>query len=195
MDQQAAKAFILAELHVGLPGLRTYHSLEHTLDVYASTITIAEQEGVTGEDLDLLKTAALFHDAGFLVLPDDHESGGCQLANEHLPRFGYTVEQVARICSMIMATKIPQKAHDRLSEVLCDADLDYLGRDDFFMVGDRLYEEMRTYGTLTTRQEWNQLQEKFISNHSYYTATSRALREPKKQEHLQWVRQWLRDNS
>lgn len=194
MDQQAAKAFILAELHVGLPGLRTYHSLEHTLDVYATTITMAEEEGINGEDFILLKTAALFHDAGFLVSPGEHEAGGCQLARQHLPRFGYSEEQVGKVCAMIMSTKIPQRAHDHLSEILCDADLDYLGRDDFFVVGDRLYEEMRTYGSLSTRKEWNQLQEKFISNHAYYTATSRAIREPKKQQHLEWVRKWLADN-
>jgi len=194
MDQQAAKAFILSEMHVGLSGLRTYHSLEHTLDVYASTITIAEEEGIAGEDLVLLKTAALYHDSGFLVDPENHEAGGCHLAREHLPGFGYDEEQVEKICAMIMATKIPQQAQDRLSEVLCDADLDYLGREDFFLVGDRLYQEMKAHGGLATRREWNLLQEEFISKHSYYTATSRALREPKKQEHLAWIRQWLRDN-
>ena len=95
---------------------------------------------------------------------------------------------------MIMATKIPQQAHDRLSEVLCDADLDYLGREDFFLVGERLYQEMKAHGGLSNRREWNLLQEEFISKHSFFTETSRALREPKKQEHLEWVRQWLRDN-
>lgn len=194
MDQQAAKAFILSELHAGLPGLRTYHSLEHTLDVYATTITMAEEEGITGDDLVLLKTAALFHDSGFLVSPAEHETGGCRLSRQHLPRFGYSPGHVEQVCAMIMATKIPQRADDHLSEILCDADLDYLGRDDFFLVGDRLYQEMRTYGNLSSRREWNLLQEKFISNHAYFTATSRALREPRKQEHLRWVRQWLADN-
>ncbi|MCB0757197.1 MAG: HD domain-containing protein [Flavobacteriales bacterium] len=181
-------------MHAGLPRLCTYHSLEHTLDVYASVITIAEEEGIAGEDLELLKTAALYHDSGFLVDPENHEAGGCRMAREHLPRFGYDEVQVERICAMIMATKIPQQAHDRLSEVLCDADLDYLGREDFFLVGERLYQEMKAHGGLSNRREWNLLQEEFISKHSFFTETSRALREPKKQEHLEWVRQWLRDN-
>lgn len=194
MDHQAARAFILAELHAGLPRWRTYHSLEHTLDVYASAITIAEEEGIKGDDLVLLKTAALYHDSGFLLDPSDHEAASCRLVQQHLPRFGYTADHVDRICNMILSTKVPQRAMDPLSGVLCDADLDYLGREDFFMVGDRLYHEMRTTGALHNRWEWNRLQEGFLSAHTYYTRSSRLHREPKKQKHLAWIRQWLIDN-
>lgn len=194
MDHQAAKGFILAELRAGLPMERSYHSFEHTLDVYASTITIAEEEGVVGEPLELLKTAALYHDSGFLNEPENHEHGGCRMVLDNLPRFGYDARQIKEICDMIMATKIPQGPKNRLSEILCDADLDYLGRRDFFFVGDLLFKEMKVHGALSTRREWNLLQEDFISKHSYFTGTSRALREPMKQEHLEWVRQWLRDN-
>lgn len=194
MDHQAAKAFILSELRAGLPMERSYHSFEHTLDVYASTITIAEEERVVGEQLELLKTAALYHDSGFLNEPENHEHGGCMLVKQNLPGFGYDAKQIKEVCAMIMATKIPQGPKSRLSEILCDADLDYLGRRDFFFVGDLLYKEMRVHGALSTRREWNLLQESFISKHSYFTETSRALREPTKQEHLEWVRQWLRDN-
>lgn len=194
MDPQAARAFILAKLRDGLPVDRSYHSFEHTLDVYASTVTIAEEEGVAGEDLDLLKTAALYHDSGFLSQPENHEEGGCLEVREHLPRFGYAKDQVEQICEMIMATKIPQHPRNKLSEILCDADLDYLGRSDFFSIGDLLFKEMKAHGALTTRREWNLLQEEFISKHAYFTETSRKLRGPLKKEHLEWVRQWLREN-
>ncbi len=194
MDPQAARSFILEELRKGLPSGRSYHSFEHTLDVYASTITIAEAEGVSGEDMDLLKTAALFHDSGFLHEPDNHEQGSCRMAREHLPRFGYSEEQVERVCDMIMATKIPQNPKDKLGEILCDADLDYLGRPDFFPIGDLLYLEMKAHGTMGSRREWNELQERFISKHVYFTETSRELRGPVKRKHLEWVRRWLKEN-
>lgn len=194
MDHQTAKAFILEELRAGLPSERSYHSFEHTLDVYASTITIAEEEGVVGEPLELLKTAALYHDSGFLNEPENHEHGGCRMVRDNLPRFGYGARQIEEICAMIIATKIPQKPVGHLSEILCDADLDYLGRRDFFFVGDLLFKEMKVHGALSTRREWNLIQEDFISKHAYFTGASRTLREPTKQEHLKWVRQWLRDN-
>ncbi|HRN36005.1 MAG TPA: HD domain-containing protein, partial [Flavobacteriales bacterium] len=191
MDHQGAQRFILTELHAGLPDFRTYHSLEHTLDVHDSAVRLAEQEGISGDELVLLKTAALFHDAGFMVMPHKHEQGSCLLAREHLPRFGYDAQAVERICHTIMCTVVPQVADDVLSKVLCDADLDYLGRDDFFTIGDRLYEELRAEGALASRREWNQRQEAFIAKHRYYTATSRLLREARKQQHLETIRQQL----
>jgi predicted metal-dependent HD superfamily phosphohydrolase len=194
MDPQAARAFILAELRHGLPAERSYHSLEHTLDVYASAITIAEEEGFTGESLDLIKTAALFHDSGFLVDPGNHEMASCGLARKHLPRFGYGKDQVECVCELIMATKIPQSPRDKMAEVLCDADLDYLGRPDFHTIGDKLYQEMRTFNGLQTRHDWNRLQEGFLAKHRYFTETSRKVRGPLKREHLAWVRKWLEEN-
>lgn len=191
MDQRAAKGYILARLRAGLSAARTYHSFEHTLDVYASAITIAEQEGITGEDLDLLKTAALFHDSGFLVQDEEHEEGSCAIARAELPRFGYTADQVERVCAMIKSTKLPQAPQDGLGRILCDADLDYLGRPDFFRIGHALFAEMRSQRLIATERQWNELQVRFLSDHRYFTATNRALREPVKQANLAAVRRWL----
>lgn len=194
MDPQAARAFILEKLRRELPATRTYHSLEHTLDVYASVVDIAEQEGVTGEGLDLLKIAALYHDAGFTVQDVDHEQAGCSIVRETLPRFGFTADQVERVCAMIMATRIPQAPYDELSRILCDADLDYLGRSDFERIGGTLFSELRHYGVLNTEREWNELQMRFLERHTYFTTTNIRLREPSKQDHLAVVRDWLRRN-
>jgi uncharacterized protein len=194
MDTQGAKAYILARLRKDLPAARTYHSLEHTLDVYASAISIAEQEGVTGEDLALLKIAALFHDSGFAVQDMDHEQASCDIVREVLPGFGFDQRQVERICGLIMATRIPQSPRDHLEQILCDADLDYLGRPDFKRIGDTLFAEMRAYGALSTEREWNELQVRFIEKHQYFTATNKREREARKQEHLAGVRKWLLDH-
>lgn len=191
MDTQAAKTYILAKLKSELHPDRTYHCLEHTLDVYASAIGIAEQEGITGEDLVLLKIAALYHDAGFTVRNTDHEEAGCMIIREVLPGFGFNTHQMELICEMIMATRIPQRPNTQLARVLCDADLDYLGRGDFHRIGSELFKEMRTYGVLSTEREWNELQERFLENHTYFTTTNKELREPAKQEHLRQVKAWL----
>jgi len=191
MDTQAAKAYVLKRLKEELPSQRTYHSLEHTLDVYASVIDIALQEGVEGEDLELLKIAALYHDCGFVVQDGSHEESGCAIVREQLPAFGFTSDQIERICDMILSTKIPQSPKDLLERILCDADLDYLGRSDFKLIGDALFAEMQAYGTLRTEYEWNTLQVHFLEQHRYCTATNIALREPVKQAHLARVKAWL----
>lgn len=184
MDQRAAEAHILAKLRDGLPAHRSYHCYEHTLDVYRTAITIAAAEGVSGEELDLLKTAALFHDSGFLIQDEEHELASCLIVREALPGFGYSTMQVDRICMMIMATKIPQEPTDELARILCDADLDYLGRPDFFRIGATLFSEFKHYGVLSTEREWNELQVRFLEKHRYFTKRSKLVREPVKRRHL-----------
>lgn len=194
MDSSGARAYILEQLRTRLPIERSYHSLEHTLDVYASAISIAEQEGVDGEGLVILKIAALYHDAGFLTQDTDHEEAGCRIVKEVLPGFGFNERQIELICDMIMSTRIPQSPRNKLARILCDADLDYLGRPDFQRIGATLFKEMRTYGVLSTEREWNQLQVRFIERHTYFTQTNKQLREPLKQAHLAEVRAWLHQN-
>ncbi|MCW5900209.1 MAG: HD domain-containing protein [Flavobacteriales bacterium] len=195
MDIQAAKAYILRRLKEELPKERTYHSLEHTLDVYASAIDIAAMEGVGGEDLVLLKIAALYHDSGFLLQDLEHEEAGCRIVQEHLPPMGFTDEQVVRIRSMIMATKVPQSPSNHVERILCDADLDYLGRNDFKRIAATLYEELMNYGAIKGELEWNELQVRFLENHKFHTATSIGSRETAKQAYLEELRRWLRQHA
>lgn len=194
MDPQAAKAYILAKLRHELPKTRAYHSLEHTLDVYASAIGIAEREGVNGEGLVLLKVAALYHDSGFTEQDVDHEVASCRIVRNSLPGFGFNNEQIDSICSMILSTSIPQSPKNHLDRILCDADLDYLGRNDFVPIGNNLFKEMRTYGVLSTEREWQELQLKFLDQHRYFTETNKQIREPVKMRHLDQVRLWLSRN-
>jgi uncharacterized protein len=86
-----------------------------------------------------------------------------------------------------MATKIPQTPQTTLEKILCDADLDYLGRDDFYSIGNKLFEEMKTRGFVESEREWNLIQKTFLESHRYHTGYSRSNREAKKQQHLQEI--------
>jgi predicted metal-dependent HD superfamily phosphohydrolase len=156
-----------------------------------AAIFIAQQEAVNNEGLTLLKTAAVFHDSGFLVGAGDHEKSSCEIAGQYLPEYGYTSRQIEKICGMIMATKLPQTPHNHLEEILADADLDYLGRDDFFTIGNQLYDELAMFGIITNEDDWNRLQIKFFESHHYFTPTSIRLRQQKKQEHLAIIKSKL----
>ncbi len=190
MDYRAAEAYILHRLQTELSKCLLYHGLEHTLDVLRAAEALCHSEAVRGRDLLLVKTAALFHDAGFVHdRHAGHEQEGCRIAQQALPHFGYTSADVEAICGMIMATRIPQTPHNLLEAILCDADLDYLGRDDFYRIGRNLYQELTAYGLLDGEVAWNRLQVSFLSAHRYHTRTNLALREPVKQLHLEELRQ------
>jgi len=188
MKYQAAKDFILGKLERELPAQLTYHGLHHTLDVLAITKELCFLEGVTAYDAVLLKTAALFHDSGFVISNLEHERKGCNIARQFLPQFGYSSSEIELVCGMIMATKIPQNPQTFLEEIICDADLDYLGRNDFYKIGATLFLELRAYDILQTEQEWNLIQVKFLENHNFFTDTNQQRRAPKKAEYLDELR-------
>ncbi len=195
MEFEKVRKFILAKLKKELPKSLSYHSIEHIKDVYRAAKKLAKLENVTGEDLTLLLTAALFHDSGFLWQPYEHEIISCDISRKYLPEYGYTPEQVERICGMIMATKIPQTPYNQLEELLCDADLDYLGRDDFFKIGNWLYKELCMYGILDNEDEWNRLQVRFLEKHSYFSASAIKLRKAKKDEYIALLKAGLKNDT
>jgi predicted metal-dependent HD superfamily phosphohydrolase len=188
MQYRAAKTFIINELKTKLSSNLTYHGIHHTLDVLAVTRALCVSERVERRDVLLLKTAALFHDSGFTRSTREHEQHGCDIARTYLPQFGYEKADIETICGMIMATKIPQSPKTRLETILCDADLDYLGREDFYPIGKTLFEELKYLGVLTSEQAWNRLQINFLTAHKFCTQTNLLLREPVKQLYLNELR-------
>ena len=188
MQFQKAKAFILDKLEKELPKELTYHTLAHVNDVCSAAENIASLERVDEYEMKLLLTGALFHDAGFISGPDCHEEESCRIAARYLPGYNYSPEEIDRVCGIIMATKIPQSPKNHLEEIICDADLDYLGRDDFFPISDGLRTEFTNAGLVNNENDWNKLQVKFFEHHHFFTKTAIELRKQKKEQHLAIVK-------
>lgn len=187
MELSQAKSYILKRLEKELHSNLSYHSLNHVLDVEEAALRLAQSEGISDYEKELLLTAVVFHDSGFIYQTKDHEERGCTIVREVLPDFNYNTEEIERICGMIMSTKIPQKPNNLLEEIICDADLDYLGREDFWEIGNHLYQELSVYGILSNEQEWNNLQLKFLNSHHYFTQSAIRLRQATKQAHLKKI--------
>ena len=76
---------ILDKLEKELPDYLFYHNVKHTVDVVTEVELIGWGEGCSDEEILLLKTAGLFHDAGHTIAYDNHEYYGTQIAREMLP--------------------------------------------------------------------------------------------------------------
>ena len=185
MNYHGAKAFILDKLEKELSSKLTYHGLHHTLDVLYITEDLCLNEKIDPYGSLLLKTAALFHDSGFTISNKNHEKLGCKIARKHLPTYGYSLGEIEKVCGMIMATKVPQQPQNYLEEIICDADLDYLGRDDFYDIGATLYEELKAYKVLETKEAWNKIQIDFLEAHTFFTDTNKRRRAKRKQQYLE----------
>jgi predicted metal-dependent HD superfamily phosphohydrolase len=131
MRFEEARNFLLAKLENELPADLNYHNIHHTSEVMAAAEELGGMENISGDDLIILKTAALFHDAGFLSSYEGHEEASCDLANSILPDFDYTATSIREICKLIRATQVPQKPLDKKAQILCDADLYYLGTNEY----------------------------------------------------------------
>ena len=184
MKFNEAKDFILKRLDKELLPNLFYHGLHHTKDVCQAADELAFAENVHGESLLLLRTAAAFHDSGFTREYLNNEPLAVSLAEQHLPQFGYTPAQIKTIGGIILSTCIPQRPTCHIEEIMCDADLDYLGRDDFFAISETLKEEWLAYAIVSSEEEFNIKQVKFFTQHAYFTRTAKERREAKKQEHL-----------
>lgn len=183
---------IYSMLEQNLPSIYFYHNLKHTIDVVAQVEVIGQAEQVNDEDMYILKTAALFHDAGFMRSYKNHEHASIEIAKEILPNEGYTSEQIARICRLIECTIISEEPRNLLEQIIRDADLDYLGRSDYECVSRELYNEFLEMKIVKKNEyEWLQGQIKFLQEHTYYTNYSRSNRNPEKVRHIQKIQEQI----
>lgn len=179
-------AFMKHCLQTKLPSYLVYHDWEHTAHVVEIAELIALAEKAIESDIMLIKTAALFHDAGYLNgINIGHEEQSILIAKEILLDYGYTSKEIDLITGMIKATKIPQLPKNKLECILADADLEYLGTTTFKSRGDKLLEELQYFHPELTRQEWNKIQIDFLQKHRYHTNYCILNRNPTKEIHLQ----------
>jgi len=188
MQYEQVFSFLIQKLETGLPSYLSYHNANHTISVIKAAEHLASTENVSDDELVLLQTAALFHDSGFLQHHQNHEEISCKLAKKYLPDFEYSSEQIEAVCNMIMATKLPQTPSDHLAELLCDADLYYLGAEQYHAYAEKLFPEFKKFGIVKTRMEWELMQVEFLSAHVYFTKTAISEREAQKQINLQQLK-------
>lgn len=186
-----AERHIMKVLERGLSPKLHYHSIAHTKDVVRAVERYALLEGVTDEGLFLLKSAATYHDAGFVENYEKNEPIGARMAEEILPKYGYSEQHIAQIKELIFVTQIPHQPKNHLEEIICDADLDYLGRDDFHEIADKLRRELKEHGKIDSDRKWDEMQVAFLNMHKYFTPTAIASRQEKKQQNLKEVMERL----
>ena len=184
MLERPESQYILKRLTEELSPKLHYHSVRHTIDVYEVAKMLAQKEKVGKDDTALLLIAALYHDSGYLYTNIGHEAVSCRIAADHLPVFNYNAVHIEKICAVIAVTELPQQPKSKLEQIICDADLDYLGRDDYFQIAHGLYLELSEAGIITGEDAWHRLQVEFLQKHCYFTDTAKHLRDQKKQENL-----------
>ena len=181
IDIDGAKKYALDRLTNELPPTLSYHSIWHTEhEVVNQALFLAAEENLTLFQTVLVHTAALYHDIGFIVTRDEHELISAQIAATVLPEYGYNLDQINVIKNMIMATHLPQKPKNLLEEIIADADMDLLGRNDYISRNRMLRNELALEGHVFSDESWYRKQLLFLQNHRYFTAAARKQRSAQK---------------
>lgn len=177
IDFELMRRDITNRLRSLLPEDLVYHDINHTLNVEKAAIRFARLEGVDDESILLLRTAVLYHDAGFIWRYDHNEDFAILLAQSNLPRFGYTNSQIKIVTEIIASTKNGSSPSGPLQQIMCDADHDYLGRADYYNVVRKLRVEMENYGKKMDDKEWVMFQLKYLEDvHRFRTETAKNIR-------------------
>lgn len=161
-----------------------YHSIRHTINALKHCEDYLKYYQIDAYDSKLLRLGVLLHDIGFTVSYENHEIEGMKIAAELMSEYNFSQNDIVVVSGLIMATKLPQSPNNLLEEIICDVDLDYLGRQNYYEISDLLYQELLTKNEYFDRRQWNRMQIEFLSNHSYHTKFARTRRQVSKEERI-----------
>ena len=175
---------LLSYMKENLPDFLTYHSIDHIMDVANVCDKYIKYYDIDNDHAKLIRIAAISHDLGFVASPKDHEERSIV---EIRPLLELILDdtEIETINGMIRATKVPQQPKTFFEEIIADADLDYLGRDDYDKLSYGLYKELMHYEVIKTDKEWLNIQIDFLENHYYHTSYAKEHRSDKKLKKLE----------
>jgi predicted metal-dependent HD superfamily phosphohydrolase len=172
-----------------LPGGIKYHDANHTLHpdrgVVAVANRIAISENISEHDRELLIAAAYFHDTGYIREYDKNEPIAARMAGRILKLIGYKPNEIEKVQKMILSTDLAREPKTHVEKILCDADLDHFGREDFFKLDGKIRQGRLSRGIdVSDDLKWYKGTLEIITNHQYYTESQKKLREEQKQKNI-----------
>lgn len=169
-----------------------FHNWEHTKDVVENANLIAEHEKLPKETIEELVIASYFHDTGFIKGCHGHEQLSCDYAEAFLIKEGISIVRITHIHNIITATEMPQRPETQPQKIICDADLSHLGKNNFIIKNNNLRKEWSIYNNLEfTDEQWQELNIRFLKNHTYHTAFARAYYANQKEKNIRSLEEML----
>ena len=163
-------ACVQQEVFRHLPNNLFYHIELHTQNVMANAMLLSEEAQLSSRQEELLYAAAILHDTGYGKKYKSNEGVASLLAGKLLPDFGFLPDEIEIVQNMILATNLIINPGSKLEMLLSDADMGYLGQEDFLIWSDRLLREWRLHHIFNgTDKEWLEGQKQFVKKYRYNT--------------------------
>jgi len=166
-----------------------YHGMHHTMDALKTCDLYLRHIKINPHEARLLRLGILFHDIGFTISNEEHEYKGSIIARDLLSQYNFNTEDIDIVVGLILSTKIPQSPKTLLEDMICDIDLDYLGRSDFYEISESLFEELQVTIGLKDKNQWNKIQIEFLEAHQYQTDFAIKRRQPEKEKRIKELKE------
>ncbi|UOQ53595.1 Pycsar system effector family protein [Hymenobacter cellulosivorans] len=188
-----AKAYITALFEEKLPKSLVYHSFKHTATTVKEAKALGEATELSPEDLEALVLAAWFHDAGYTEVYDGHEYRSMEMAEQWLQSQGYPADRIAVVKDIIRATHRNETAKTELQQLLVDADMSSMGKEEFFANGELLRAEWETVlGKSYDSVEWAETQLDFLLSSKFLTDAAKDRYKDQYKENIKDQRKLLK---
>lgn len=164
------EAYVTGIFSKGWPEGLVYHNIDHTLRVVGQAETIGIHENLDEEEMAIVMIAAWFHDVGYLEKYRGHEEVSVQMATEFLNGKGVDRVYIDRIAECIRSTVVPQYPADKISAVLCDADMMHLGMEKYPEIIKKLRNEWENMGIRSlSKKKFRKTSIKILTDHEFHT--------------------------
>lgn len=182
---QKAEDYVKLLLTQKTPAGNYYHNLEHTKDVVQSANEIAIGEKVNPDDMEIIQIAAWFHDTGYVEKSGGHEELSSMFASNFLTEENYSYDKTDEVVNCILATKVPQSPKNHFQRIICDADLNHLGRRTFFLRNDIFRMEVEFYSNRKLSDyDWLIQTINFAKGHQFFTDYAKKYFTSQKNENI-----------
>jgi len=174
------------------PSFFRYHNFYHTKEVVDIVEDLAENSVISEGDRELLLIAAWFHDIGYPETIPYHEEKSAEKAEEFLSEKNYPPDKIAAVKKLILSTKVPQSPENILEQIMCDADIAYIGKKDFMGRINQLREEWgNTLQKEFSDADWYNTNIHFLESNSFHTEYAKTRFGQTRKENLAELRKLL----
>lgn len=144
-------------------------SISNNVELLSTSEKLPEEEFIN------LKIASVFLLAGFIYDYEKPMEASIRLADEMLPKYGFSRENIESACRIIR-NSYNDNYETMADNILHDARYEYLGRIDYLKLTDKLLRERTEYGKPYANKSWKDEQKKILVNHDFLTKTAQLLR-------------------
>jgi len=165
-----------------------FHNNRHTMEVYSLVELLGRAEGISEEELLMVRTAALMSDTGFLSDYNNHSVKSVEFAKENLSRFKYSENQIQQVIQLLQSNEKVNSNSPLAEKIMADAQTVYFGRVDFTLLAENFYKELSEMQLISSREAFINKMSKTLREHQYFTESAKRLKEIAIEEQLEQLK-------